>query len=371
MPGSTFGELFRVTNFGESHGPAIGCVIDGCPPGMALSEADIQVELDRRRPGTSRHVTQRNEPDAVEILSGVYEGLTTGTPIALLIRNTDQRSKDYGNILDTFRPGHADYAYWRKYGLRDPRGGGRASARLTAPTVAAGAVARKWLRQQYGTTFVGWMTQIGDVAIPFEDEAQIPHNPFFAPSAAMVPTLEAYMDALRKSGDSCGARLSVTARGMPVGLGEPVYDRLDADIAWAMMGLNAVKGVEIGAGFGCVTQKGSEHGDELTPQGFRSNHAGGVLGGISTGQDLVVSIAIKPTSSIRVPRASIDRAGQPTTVETFGRHDPCVGIRATPIAEALLALVVMDHALRHRAQCGDVQLPVPPIPGSAGAPRTA
>jgi chorismate synthase len=371
MPGSTFGELFRVTNFGESHGPAIGCVIDGCPPGMALSEADIQVELDRRRPGTSRHVTQRNEPDAVEILSGVYEGLTTGTPIALLIRNTDQRSKDYGNILDTFRPGHADYAYWRKYGLRDPRGGGRASARLTAPTVAAGAVARKWLRQQYGTTFVGWMTQIGDVAIPFEDEAQIPHNPFFAPSAAMVPTLEAYMDALRKSGDSCGARLSVIARGMPVGLGEPVYDRLDADIAWAMMGLNAVKGVEIGAGFGCVTQKGSEHGDELTPQGFRSNHAGGVLGGISTGQDLVVSIAIKPTSSIRVPRASIDRAGQPTTVETFGRHDPCVGIRATPIAEALLALVVMDHALRHRAQCGDVQLPVPPIPGSAGAPRTA
>jgi chorismate synthase len=371
MPGSTFGELFRVTNFGESHGPAIGCVIDGCPPGMALAEADIQAELDRRRPGTSRHVTQRNEPDAVEILSGVYEGLTTGTPIALLIRNTDQRSKDYGNILDTFRPGHADYAYWRKYGLRDPRGGGRASARLTAPTVAAGAVARKWLQQQYGTRFVGWMTQIGDLAIPYEDEAQIPLNPFFAPSAAIVPTLEAYMDALRKSGDSCGARLTVTARGMPVGLGEPVYGRLDADIAFAMMGLNAVKGVEIGAGFGCVTQKGSEHGDELTPQGFRSNHAGGVLGGISTGQDLVVSIAIKPTSSIRLPRASIDRAGQPTTVETFGRHDPCVGIRATPIAEALLALVVMDHALRHRAQCGDVQLPVPPIPGSAADPGGA
>ena len=368
MSGSTFGELFRVTNFGESHGPAIGCVIDGCPPGMALSEADIQGDLDRRRPGTSRHVTQRNEPDAVEILSGVYEGQTTGTPIALLIRNTDQRSKDYGNILDTFRPGHADYTYWQKYGVRDPRGGGRASARLTAPTVAAGAVAKKWLAQKFGTRFVGWMTQIGDVAIPFEDEAQIPLNPFFAPSAAIVPTLEAYMDALRKAGDSCGARLTVTARGMPVGLGAPLYDRLDADIAFAMMGLNAVKGVEIGAGFGVVTQKGSEHGDELSPKGFRSNHAGGVLGGISTGQDLVVSIAIKPTSSIRVPRDSIDRAGQPTRVETFGRHDPCVGIRATPIAEALLALVVMDHALRHRAQCGDVSAPLPPIPGStAGA----
>ena len=366
MPGSTFGELFRVTNFGESHGPAIGCVIDGCPPGMALAEADIQHDLDRRRPGTSRHVTQRNEPDAVEILSGVYEGLTTGTPIALMIRNTDQRSKDYGNILDTFRPGHADYAYWRKYGLRDPRGGGRASARLTAPTVAAGAVAKKWLSQQYGTRFVGWMTQIGDIAIPFEDEAQIPLNPFFAPNAAVVPELEAYMDALRRCGDSCGARLTVTARGMPVGLGEPLYDKLDADIAYAMMGLNAVKGVEIGAGFGCVAQKGSEHGDELSPQGVRSNHAGGVLGGISTGQDLVVGIAVKPTSSIRVPRSSIDRSGQPTTVETFGRHDPCVGIRATPIAEALLALVVIDHALRHRAQCGDVMLPLPPIAGAAG-----
>jgi chorismate synthase len=366
MPGSTFGELFRVTNFGESHGPAIGCVIDGCPPGVALAEADIQHDLDRRRPGTSRHVTQRNEPDAVEILSGVYEGLTTGTPIALMIRNTDQRSKDYGNILDTFRPGHADYAYWRKYGLRDPRGGGRASARLTAPTVAAGAVAKKWLAQQYGTRFVGWMTQIGDIAIPFEDEAQIPLNPFFAPNATVVPELEAYMDALRRCGDSCGARLTVTARGMPVGLGEPLYDKLDADIAYAMMGLNAVKGVEIGAGFGCVAQKGSEHGDELSPQGFRSNHAGGVLGGISTGQDLVVGIAVKPTSSIRVPRSSIDRSGQPTTVETFGRHDPCVGIRATPIAEALLALVVIDHALRHRAQCGDVVLPLPPIAGAAG-----
>jgi chorismate synthase len=366
MPGSTFGELFRVTNFGESHGPAIGCVIDGCPPGMALTEADIQAELDRRRPGTSRHVTQRNEPDVVEIVSGLYEGQTTGTPIALLIRNTDQRSKDYGNILDTFRPGHADYTYWRKYGLRDPRGGGRSSARLTAPTVAAGAVAKKWLAQQHGTRFVGWMTQIGDVAIPFEDEAQIGDNPFFAPNRSVIAELEAYMDALRKAGDSCGARLTVTARQVPPGLGEPLYDKLDADIAYAMMGLNAVKGVEIGAGFRAVTQKGSEHGDELSPQGFRSNHAGGVLGGISTGQDLVVSIAVKPTSSIRVPRDSIDRAGQPTRVETFGRHDPCVGIRATPIAEALLALVVMDHALRHRAQCGDVVLPQPPIPGAVG-----
>jgi chorismate synthase len=370
MSGSTFGELFRVTNFGESHGPAIGCVIDGCPPGLALAEADIQHDLDRRRPGTSRHVTQRNEPDAVEILSGVYEGVTTGTPIALLIRNTDQRSKDYGNLLDTFRPGHADYTYWRKYGLRDPRGGGRSSARLTAPTVAAGAVARKWLQQQRGVRFLAWMTQLGDVAIPFEDESQIGQNAFFAPSAGVVPQLESYMDALRKSGDSVGARLTVVARGMPAGLGEPLFDKLDADIAYAMMGLNAVKGVEIGDGFGVVAQRGSQHGDELTPAGFKSNHAGGVLGGISTGQDLVVHLAIKPTSSIRLPKASIDRAGQPTTVETHGRHDPCVGIRAAPIAEALLALVVMDHVLRQRAQCGDVALPVPPIPGQApnGAP---
>jgi chorismate synthase len=367
MSGSTFGELFRVTNFGESHGPAIGCVIDGCPPGMALSEADIQPELDRRRPGTSRHVTQRNEADAVEILSGVYEGLTTGTPICLLIRNTDQRSKDYGNLLDTFRPGHADYAYWRKYGHRDPRGGGRASARLTAPTVAAGAVAKKWLQHKHGTAFVGWMSQLGETAIPFVDEAEIPNNAFYAPNAAIVPALEAQMDALRKAGDSCGARIEVRARRVPAGLGEPLYDRLDADIAHAMMGLNAVKGVEIGAGFGAVTQRGSEHGDELTPEGFATNHSGGVLGGISTGQDLVVSIAIKPTSSIRLPRHSIDRAGQPTTVETHGRHDPCVGIRATPIAEALLALVVMDHVLRQRAQCGDVALPVPPIPAARPA----
>lgn len=367
MSGSTLGHLFCVTNFGESHGPAIGCVIDGCPPGMALSEADIQPELDRRRPGTSRHVTQRNEPDTVEILSGVYEGLTTGTPICLLIRNTDQRSKDYGNILDTFRPGHADYTYWRKYGLRDPRGGGRSSARLTAPMVAAGAVAKKWLKEKHGTTFSGWMSALGEVEIPFEDEAQIPLNPFFAPSAGIVERLEATMDALRKAGDSCGARIEVVARNVPVGLGEPLFDKLDADIAHAMMGINAVKGVSIGDGFGVVAQRGSEHGDELTPQGFRSNHAGGVLGGISTGQDLRVSLAIKPTSSIRTPKASIDRQGQPTSVETFGRHDPCVGIRATPIAEAMLALVVMDHALRLRAQCGDVALPLPPIPGAAPA----
>jgi chorismate synthase len=361
MSGSTFGELFRVTNFGESHGPAIGCVIDGCPPGLALSEADIQPDLDRRRPGTSRHVTQRNEPDAVEILSGVYEGLTTGTPICLLIKNTDQRSKDYGNILDTFRPGHADYTYWRKYGLRDPRGGGRSSARLTAPMVAAGALAKKWLAQQHGTSFIGWMSQLGDIAIPHEDESQIPLNPFFAPGTSVLPQLEDYMDALRKAGDSVGARIEVRARNVPVGLGEPLFDKLDADIAYAMMGINAVKGVEIGEGFGVVAQRGTVHGDALTPEGFAANRSGGVLGGISTGQELVVSIAIKPTSSIRSPKPSIDRSGDATVVETFGRHDPCVGIRATPIAEAMLALVVIDHALRHRAQCGDVQLATPPI----------
>lgn len=366
MPGSTFGELFRVTNFGESHGPAIGCVIDGCPPGMALSEADIQPELDRRRPGTSRHVTQRNERDAVEILSGVFEGRTTGTPICLLIRNTDQRSKDYGNLLQTFRPGHADYTYHHKYGLRDPRGGGRSSARLTAPMVGAGAVARKWLKEQYGTTFVGYMTQMGEIEIPFEGEQHIPDNPFFAANASMIARLEAYLDGLRKAGDSCGARIAVTARNVPVGLGEPLFDKLDADIAHAMMGINAVKGVEIGAGFASVAQRGTTHGDELTPEGFASNNAGGVLGGLSTGQDITVSIAIKPTSSIRSPRRSVDLQGQPTTVETFGRHDPCVGIRATPIAEAMLALVLMDHALRHRAQCGDVRVPMRPIPGRIG-----
>jgi chorismate synthase len=363
MSGNTFGHLFTVTNFGESHGPAIGCVIDGCPPGMDLSEADIEVELVRRRPGTSKFVTQRNEPDAVEILSGVYEGKTTGTPIALLIRNTDQRSKDYGQILQTFRPGHADYTYWRKYGIRDPRGGGRSSARLTAPTVAAGAVARKWLKEKFGTQLRGCMTQLGEVSIPFESWEHVPHNPFFAP-VADVSALESYMEALRKSGDSCGARLRVSATEVPVGLGEPLFDRLDADIAYAMMGLNAVKGVEIGAGFAAVADKGSTHGDSLTPQGFVGNKAGGVLGGITTGQDIEVSIAIKPTSSILIPRESITTEGQATELITKGRHDPCVGIRATPIAEALLALVLMDHALRHRAQCGDVQLPVPPIPGS-------
>jgi len=367
MSGSTFGELFRVTNFGESHGPAIGCVIDGCPPGLALNEADIQRDLDRRRPGTSRHVTQRSEADAVEILSGVFEGHTTGTPICLLIRNTDQRSKDYGNILDTFRPGHADYTYWRKYGLRDPRGGGRSSARLTAPMVAAGAVAKKWLLEKHGTTFLGWMSALGELEIPFDSAEHIPHNPFFSPNAAIVPTLEAHMDALRKAGDSCGARIEVRASGMPVGLGEPLFDKLDADIAYAMMGINAVKGVEIGSGFATVQERGSEHGDELSPAGFKSNNSGGVLGGISTGQDLVVRIAIKPTSSIRLPKPSIDRQGQPTVVETHGRHDPCVGIRATPIAEAMLALVVMDHALRHRAQNGDVVLAVPAIAASAAA----
>ena len=343
MSGNTLGHLFTVTNFGESHGPAIGCVIDGCPPGMALTEADIQFELDRRRPGTSRHVTQRNEADQVEILSGVYEGRTTGTPIALLIRNTDQRSKDYGNILQTFRPGHADYAYWHKYGVRDPRGGGRSSARLTAPTVAAGAVARKWLREHFGCEFRGCMVQLGDIDIPFESWANVPENPFYAP-VADVSALEAYMDELRRAGDSCGARLRVQATGVPVGLGEPLYDKLDADIAHVMMGLNAVKAVEIGAGFESVVQRGTVHGDSLTPSGFASNNAGGILGGISTGQDIEVTIGIKPTSSIRSPRESIDLAGQSATVETFGRHDPCVGIRATPIAEALLALVIMDHA---------------------------
>ena len=360
MSGNTFGKLFTVTNFGESHGPAIGCVIDGCPPGLELCEADIQHDLDRRRPGTSKFVTQRNEPDQVRILSGVYEGRTTGTPIALLIENTDQRSKDYGNILQSFRPGHADYSYWHKYGIRDPRGGGRSSARLTAPTVAAGAVARKWLQQAYGTTFKGCMSAIGEVEIPFESWDHVPNNPFFAP-VADVSALEDYMNDLRKSGDSCGARLRVSAQNVPVGLGEPLYDKLDADIAYAMMGLNAVKGVEIGAGFASVAQRGSTHGDSLTPEGFLGNNAGGILGGISTGQDIEVSIAIKPTSSILIPRETIDVEGNSTELITKGRHDPCVGIRATPIAEALLALVLIDHALRHRAQCGDVRVATPDI----------
>ncbi|MCP1573737.1 MULTISPECIES: chorismate synthase [Herbaspirillum] len=361
MSGNTLGTLFTVTTFGESHGPAIGCVIDGCPPGMTLSEADIQPELDRRRPGTSRHVTQRQEPDTVEILSGVYEGKTTGTPIALLIRNQDQRSKDYGNILETFRPGHADYTYWHKYGIRDPRGGGRSSARLTAPVVGAAAIAKKWLFEKYGTTFKGCMSQLGEIAIPFESWEHVPNNPFFAANASLIERLEEYMDALRKDGDSIGARIDVVAQNVPVGLGEPLYDKLDAEIAFALMGINAVKGVEIGAGFRAVAQKGSEHGDALTPQGFVGNNAGGILGGISTGQDITASIAIKPTSSIRTPRPSIDKNGQPISVETFGRHDPCVGIRATPIAEAMLALVLMDHALRHRAQCGDVKVDTPAL----------
>ena len=360
MSGNTLGTLFAVTNFGESHGPAIGCVIDGCPPGMALSAADIQHDLDRRRPGTSRHVTQRQEPDQVEILSGVYEGYTTGTPIALLIRNTDQRSKDYGDILQTFRPGHADYGYWHKYGIRDPRGGGRSSARLTAPTVAAGAVAKKWLAEKYGMQFRGCMTQIGDVDIPFESWDHVGHNPFFAPCAD-VSALEAYMDALRKSGDSCGARLRVEATRVPLGLGEPIYDRLDADIAHAMMGLNAVKGVEIGDGFASVAHRGSMHGDSPTPQGFASNHDGGIVGGISNGQDIVVQIAIKPTSSILLERDSINLQGEAVRVMTKGRHDPCVGIRATPIIEALLALVVMEHALRHRGQNADVHVSTPDV----------
>ncbi|MBK7654323.1 MAG: chorismate synthase [Betaproteobacteria bacterium] len=364
MSGNTFGTLFAVTNFGESHGPAIGCVIDGCPPGMALSATDIQPDLDRRRPGKNRFETQRAELDQVEILSGVFDGKTTGTPICLLIRNTDQRSKDYSEIAQSFRPGHADYTYLHKYGLRDPRGGGRSSARLTAPMVAAGAVAKKWLAEKYGTRFMACMTQIGDLPIGFENWEYVPNNPFFAP-VADVTAFEAYMDALRKSHDSCGARIRVVATGMPVGLGQPLFDKLDADIAFAMMGINAVKGVEIGAGFAAVAQRGTHHGDSLSPNGFRSNNAGGILGGISTGQDLDVSIAIKPTSSILSPRESIDLNGNPTEVVTKGRHDPCVGIRATPIAEAMLALVVIEHALQHRAQCGDVVVNSPAIAASA------
>ena len=361
MSGNTIGTLFTVTSFGESHGPAIGCVVDGCPPGLAICEADIQAELDRRKPGTSRHVTQRREPDTVEILSGVFEGKTTGTPIGLLIRNQDQRSKDYGNIAETFRPGHADYAYTQKYGFRDHRGGGRSSARETAVRVAAGAIARKWLKERHGVVIRGWMSALGPIDIPFISDGEIDGNAFFAPNSAIVPELEAYMDNLRKSLDSVGAKITVRATGVPPGWGEPVYDRLDAEIAYAMMGINAVKGVEIGAGFASVTQRGSEHGDEMTPQGFASNHAGGVLGGISTGQDIVVNMAIKPTSSIAQSRRSIDSQGNASEVATQGRHDPCVGIRATPIAEAMLALVLMDHALRHRAQCADVVCHTPRI----------
>ncbi len=334
---------------------------------MSLSAADIQSDLDRRKPGTSRHVTQRRESDTVEILSGVFEGRTTGTPIALLIRNEDQRSKDYASIAATFRPGHADYTYWQKYGIRDYRGGGRQSARETAVRVAAGAIARKWLEERYGVTIRGHLTQIGPNVIPFASWDHVPDNPFFAANAAVVPGLEAFMDRLRKSGDSVGARIEVIASGVPVGWGEPVYGRLDADIAHAMMGINAVKGVEIGAGFAAVTQPGTVHSDEMTPQGFASNHAGGILGGISTGQDIVVAIAVKPTSSIRLDRHSIDLHGESVVVNTQGRHDPCVGIRATPIAEAMLALVLVDHALRHRAQNADVATGTPRIAAQAPA----
>lgn len=364
MSGNTFGKLFCVTSFGESHGPAIGCVVDGCPPGLAITADDIQRELDRRKPGTSRHVTQRRETDEVEILSGVFEGQTTGTPIALLIRNIDQRSKDYSKIMDSFRPGHADYTYWQKYGVRDYRGGGRASARETAVRVAAGAIAKKWLFQRYGIVIRGYMAQLGPIQIPFREWDDVDSNPFFVANNDYVEQLEAFMDQLRKSGDSVGAKISVVAQSVPVGWGEPVYDRLDAEIAYAMMNINAVKGVEIGAGFASVTQKGTEHSDEMTPNGFLSNNAGGILGGISTGQDIVANVAIKPTSSIRLGRRSIDKEGNPIIVETHGRHDPCVGIRATPIVESMLSLVLIDHALRHRAQNADVNCKTPRIPGS-------
>jgi chorismate synthase len=357
MSGNSFGTLYCVTSFGESHGPAYGGVVDGCPPGMALSAADLQRELDRRKPGSSRHVTQRRETDTVEILSGLYDGKTTGTAIGFLIRNEDQRSKDYAAIADTFRPGHADYTYWQKYGIRDPRGGGRASARETVIRVAAGAIAKKWLLERYKVVIRGYLAQLGPIALAFKGWDFVNQNAFFSPDAEKIKELESFMDALRESGDSVGARVNVVAENVPVGWGEPVYGRLDAEIAAAMMSINAVKGVEIGAGFASVAQKGSQHGDEMTPQGFLSNNNGGVLGGISTGQPVTVSIALKPTSSIRLPRRTIDTKGAAASVQTTGRHDPCVGIRATPIAEAMLACVLMDQALRHRGQCGDV---VPP-----------
>jgi len=365
MAGNTLGRVFTVTSFGESHGPAIGCVVDGCPPGLALSAEDIQRDLDRRKPGTSRHVTQRQESDTVEILSGVFEGKTTGTPIALLIRNEDQRSRDYGNLIDTFRPGHADYTYWQKYGIRDHRGGGRSSARETAVRVAAAAIARKWLQEKHGVVIRGYLSQLGPIEAPFQSWETVDTNPFFSANAEVVGKLESFMDQLRKDGDSVGAKITTVAEQVPVGWGAPVYAKLDADLAGAMMSINAVKAVEIGAGFASVVQRGSEHGDELTPEGFVTNHAGGILGGISTGQDVVVTIAIKPTSSIRIPRRSIDKNGKGVSVETNGRHDPCVGIRATPIAEAMMALVLMDHALLHRAQNADVQTATPKIPGSS------
>jgi chorismate synthase len=361
MSGNTIGTLFTLTSFGESHGAGIGGIVDGCPPGLELSEADLQAELDRRKPGTSRHVTQRKEPDTVEILSGVFEGRTTGAPIGFLIRNQDQRSQDYGKIAETFRPGHADYTYWQKYGIRDYRGGGRSSARETAVRVAAGAIAKKWLKQRYGVEIRGYMSQLGEIAIPFQSWDAVDENAFFAPNRDIVPELEAYLDDIRNARDSVGARISVVARGVPVGWGEPVYDRLDAEIAYAMMSINAVKGVEIGDGFASVAQRGSVHSDEMTPEGFVTNHAGGILGGISTGQEIEVHLALKPTSSIPQERRSIDKSGDAVNMQTTGRHDPCVGVRATPIAEAMLALVLIDHALRHRAQCADVVCNTPRI----------
>ncbi len=368
MSGNSIGRLFTLTSFGESHGPAIGGIVDGCPPGLALCEEDLQPDLDRRRPGSSRYTTQRQEEDRVRILSGVFEGVTTGAPIGLLIENTDQRSKDYAAIKDTFRPNHADYAYTQKYGLRDYRGGGRSSARETAVRVAAGAIAKKYLRERLGVTVRGYLAQLGPLRAGALDWDIVETNPFFCPDAALVPQLGASMRALIRAGDSPGGRIMGVAGGRPPGLGEPVFDRLDADIAHAMMGINAVKGVEIGAGFAAVAQKGTEHRDEITPAGFLSNHSGGILGGISSGQDIVVSIALKPTSSMRLPGRSIDRFGQPIEVVTHGRHDPCVGIRATPIAEAMLALVLMDHWLRHRAQNADVRCETPVVPGSVVAP---
>ncbi len=365
MSGNTFGKLFTVTSFGESHGPALGCIVDGCPPGLELSAADLQHDLDRRKPGKSRHVTQRREDDEVEILSGVFEGKTTGTPIGLLIRNQDQRSRDYSNIMDRFRPGHADYTYQQKYGRRDYRGGGRSSARETAMRVAAGAIAKKYLSVRYGITIRGYLAQLGPIRAEAFDWDEVERNPFFCPDAGKVAEMESFMDALRKSGDSVGARINVVADGLFPGLGEPIFDRLDADIAHALMSINAVKGVEIGAGFAAVEQKGTEHRDEITPAGFLGNHAGGILGGISTGQDIVASIALKPTSSLRLPARTVNLAGEPVTIETKGRHDPCVGIRATPIAEAMLALVLMDHALRHRAQNLDVHSGTPIVPAAA------
>ncbi|MEW8026309.1 MAG: chorismate synthase [Candidatus Thiodiazotropha sp.] len=357
MSGNTIGKLFSVTSFGESHGPAIGCIVDGCPPGLELSASDLQHDLDRRKPGTSRHTTQRREADEVEILSGVFEGKTTGTPIGLIIRNTDQRSKDYSEIMDRFRPGHADYTYNQKYGIRDYRGGGRSSARETAMRVAAGGIAKKYLGERYGIQIRGYLAQLGPIKAEKLDWDQVEKNPFFCPDADKVAEMESYMDALRKEGNSIGARINVVASGMSAGLGEPIFDRLDAELAHALMSINAVKGVELGAGFNCVEQKGTEHRDEMTPDGFLTNHAGGVLGGISSGQDLLASIALKPTSSLRLPGKTINRDGDPVEVVTKGRHDPCVGIRATPIAEAMVAIVVMDHVLRHRGQNMDVSRP--------------